>query len=139
MGLFSFLSKKVSKYEKFMCDCETVVASYENETSPSCKDDLMEAIKTMTEGAKNEINSGGIPTSQHFILINKLIANASFDLLVSGKYHLYRGTLNPMSCSQNLMIVHDKSIDYGYKNGLVTKAEKDEDHECLMEYISRVG
>lgn len=139
MGFFSFFAKKADKYEKFLFDCETVIASYENNSLPSCKNDLIEAVKSITQGAKNEIKNGGIPPSQYFDLINKLLANASFDLLSSGRYHIYRGMLNPMSCATNLMAIHNKSVDYGYKKGLVTEAQKDEDYSYLIECINNVG
>ncbi len=138
MGIFNLFNKG-NNYEKFLLDCQKVIVSYEKDTIPSCKDDLIDAIKIMTNGAKNEINKGLIPPSQYDALINKLLANCSFDLLTSGKYHIGRGMLNTMSCSSNLMSVHNGSIDYALKNNMITQSQKDEDHEYLMECINNVG
>ena len=139
MSILNLFSKKANKYEEFLSNCEKTIISYEKDTIPSCKNDLIEAIKVMTLGAKQEINKGLIPPSMYDEFINKLLANCSFDLLASGKYHIFRGKLNPMSCSANLMSVHNKSIDYALNNNLITQAQKDEDHEYLMECISKVG
>lgn len=139
MCIFNLFSKKADKYEKFIKDCENTIVSYENSSLPSCKNDLIVAVREMTIGAKQEIKKGLIPPSQYTILINKLLSNSSFDLLASGKYHLHRGMLNPMSCSENLMSVHNKSIDYALKNNLITQAQKDEDNDYLLERISNVG
>ena len=138
MGMFSFL-KKDNYYDKLLSDCEKTIISYERETVPSCKEDLIEAIKKMTDDAKDEINKGLIPPSQHVGFINKLLANCSFDLLASGKYHIYHGMLNPMSCSANLMSVHNKSIDYALTNNIITQKQKEEDYSYLMECISNIG
>ncbi len=138
MSIFN-LFKKNDRYQKFLSDCEMTIISYEKETVPSCKNDLIEAIKLITSNAKNEINRGLIPPSEYTVLINKLLANCSFDLLSSGKYHIYRGQLNPMSCSANLMSVHNESIDYALKNNLITQAQKEEDHEYLIECINNAG
>lgn len=138
MSIFGFL-KKDNYYDKLLSDCEKTIISYETETVPSCKEDLIEAIKRMTDGAKNDINNGLIPPSQYVEFINKLLSNCSFDLLASGKYHIYRGMLNPMSCSANLMSVHNKSIDYALSNNLITQKQKEQDYSYLMECISNIG
>ena len=64
MGIFSLFSRKPDKYETFLTDCEKAIISYEKDSVPSCKNDLIIAIKEMTLGAKNEINRGLIPPSQ---------------------------------------------------------------------------
>ena len=138
MSMFSFF-KKSDRYEKFLSDCEMIIVSYEKETIPSCKSDLIESIKLITSNAKNEINKGLIPYSEYNVLINKLLANCSFDLLASGKYHIHRGQLNPLTCSANLMSVHNESIDYALKNNLITQAQKEEDYKYLIECINNVG
>lgn len=139
MGIFDFFKRKGDNYEKFLLDCEKTIISYENDTIPSCKTDLIDVIKVMTSGAKREINNGLIPSSRYGELINKLLANCSFELLTSGKYHIYRGMLNPMSCSANLMSVHNKSIDFALQNNMITQEEKEEDYNYLMECIGKIG
>lgn len=139
MSIFNLFSKKRDKYTEFLSDCEKTIVSYEDDIVPSCKEDLIDSIKIMTIGAKIEISKGLIPPSMYGEFINKLLANCSFNLLASGKYHISRGKLNSMSCSANLLSVHNKSIDYALKNSLITQAEKDEDHEHLMECINNVG
>ena len=139
MSIFNLFSKKVGKYEKFLSDCEKAILSYESDRIPSCKNDLIEAVKVMTNDAKPQISSGLIPPQIYDEFINKLLANCSFDLLASGKYHICRGKLNSMSCASNLMSVHNKSIEYALNKGIITRAEKEEDYDYLMECINNVG
>lgn len=139
MSILNLFSKKANNYENFISDCEKTIISYENESLPSCKNDLIIAIKEITLAVRQEIINGAIPPSQYTILINKLLANCSFDLLASGKYHIYRGMLNPMSCAPNLLSVHKESINYALKNNLITQAEKYDDNKYLMERINSVG
>ena len=123
MSIFNIFKKNVSKYDSFIEDCKKAIVTYEIESSPSCVDDLIEAIKIMTKGAKDDINMGRIPPSQYYILINKLLSNCTFELLISGKYHIYRGTLNSMSCAANLMNVHNKSLDFALKCNMITQID----------------
>ena len=139
MNIFNMFSKKGDKYEEFLSACETTIRRYEKDNVPSCKNDLIDVIKAMTLGAKSEISKGLIPPQMYDEFINKILANCSFDLLASGRYHIFRGKLNPMSCSANLMTIHNKSIEYALNNNLITQAQKDEDYEYLMECINNVG
>ena len=68
-----------------------------------------------------------------------MLAQATFDMLASGRYHLYTGILNPLNCSANLMLVYDNSMSYGVKIGMITKEEKKEQREYLLKCISEVG
>lgn len=142
MGLLDFLkkdSKKLSRYDMFLTDCEKTIISYENDSQPSCKEDLMNAIKEMTHDATSSINKGELPPSRYGEFIHKLLSNCTFDLLASGKYHLYRGMLNPMSCASNLMMVHNKSLEFALQNNMITQKEIEDDSEYLRECIHQVG
>ena len=138
MGLFDIFKKK-SRYDTFIEDCRKAVIAYEDDTQPSSADDLVNAIKKMTSDAKANINRGEIPPDQYSVLIYKLISNASFDLLTSGKYHIFRGMLNPMSCAGNLMTVHRKCLKYALENNMITEEQEKEDMDYLIEQIQMVG
>ena len=103
------------------------------------KDDLIVAVKQMTAGAKAQINNGLLPLVMYEEFAYKMIANCSFELLASGRYHIYRGQLNPMSCADNLMKRHNISIEYGLKKGIITEKQQKEDYEYLIESIQNVG
>jgi hypothetical protein len=60
-------------------------------------------------------------------------------MLASGRYHVYKGILNPMNCSSNLMLIYDNSMDYGVSIGMITKQEKEEQRKYLLKRISEVG
>ena len=68
-----------------------------------------------------------------------ILAHTTFDMLASGRYHLYARILNPMNCSANLMLIYDKAMDYGVKIGMVTKDEQAQQRAYLLECISEVG
>ena len=138
-SILDLFFKKTDKYDEFISNCEKTIISYENQVIPSCKGDLIDAIKGLTIGAKCEINKGEILPSEYEPLINKLLANCTFDLLASGKYHIYRGMLNTMSCAPNLLAVHNRAINYALENNMITQAEKYDDNKHLMECISNVG
>lgn len=57
-------------------------------------------------------------------------------MLASGRYSMYTGILNPLSCSANLMNVCKVSMAYGIRTGMRTGNQKKEQHEYLLEYIS---
>lgn len=129
----------VSRYEAFLSDCNKIIIGYENDMLPSCGEDLIKSIKTITDGAKEQINQGLIPSEQYKEFVHKLLSNCSFDLLASGKYHIYRGQLNQMSCAYNLKAVHEKSLEFAVRNNIISQKEKEKEIEYLNECINKVG
>jgi hypothetical protein len=72
-------------------------------------------------------------------LANANIYNASFDLLVSGEYHIYYGQLNPMKCTYNLMLVCNSSLKWALNSGTISQEDFDKQIQCLMEGIRTIG
>ena len=68
-----------------------------------------------------------------------MLANAAFDLLASGTYHIYYGELNPMNCSWNMMDVYKASMEYALKNNFIDEATRKEQYEYLLKCILEVG
>lgn len=126
--------------QKLYSICKELIENYEKETSlPSCMNDLMLYIKNDVKASKNEVAHWNLDTSEYIMIANKLLANGSFDLLVSGIYHIYYGVLNPMSCASNLMSVYDNSMQYALKNEIIDEKTKKEQKEYLIKCISEVG
>lgn len=132
-------AKKQTRYDIFIEDCRKTILAYEGDEIITCVDDLVEEITRQTAGAKEGINDGLLPISEYEILINKLIANCTFDLLVSGKYHIYTGILNPLCCGLALLKVREKSLKFALDNGHISAEELAKDNEYLSKRMLVVG
>ena len=126
---------------KLLGCCMTAVEKYEKESdalAPSCLDDISETLLDIFIRSKDEFDEWDDSVDFDKVA-HTMLANATFDMLASGRYHLYTGMLNPLNCSANLMLVYDKSMAYGVRNGMITAREKEEQRNYLLECISEVG
>lgn len=120
--------------------CEDLIEKYQSHNSlPSCKDDLMEVINTRIHAAKKEIAEWKDYDTDYIKIAHTMLSHATFDLLVSGKYHLYYGILNPMSCANNLQDVYKASMEYGVKTNIIDETTRKEQEQYLFECIFHVG
>jgi len=67
------------------------------------------------------------------------IANLAGDLLESGKYHIYRGVLNPIGIGKDLLEIFDTSVDKMILIGVVNKDYADEQKRGIRDNIKNVG
>lgn len=121
--------------------CVTAVEKYEKEgdiLTPSCVDDITDILLDRFALAKDEFDEWDNSIDYEKIA-HTMLAQATFDMLASGRYHLYAGILNPLNCSAKLMLVYNKAMEYGVKIGMVTPKEKREQYEYLLKCISEVG
>ena len=121
--------------------CLMAAEEYESEGNPlvpSCLDDIGEVLIGRFTRAKDEFDEWEDDIDFEKVA-HTMLANATFDMLASGRYHLYAGILNPLNCSSKLMLVYDKSMAYGVRIGMVTLTEKEEQHNYLLKRISEVG
>lgn len=126
---------------KLLGCCLLAVEQYEKEGdifAPSCVDEISDLLLERFIRAKDAFDEWD-ETVNYEKVAHTMLANATFDMLASGRYHLYTGILNPLNCSANLMLVYDKSMAYGVKIGMITKEEKKEQREYLLKRISEVG
>jgi hypothetical protein len=96
-------------------------------------------IKSRVLNAKDEISNWKDYDTDYIQIAHTMLAHATFDLLASGKYHLYRGMLNPMSCAENMMDVYKASMEYAFKKNFIDEQTQKEQFEFLMKCISEVG
>ena len=126
---------------KLLGGCLLAVEKYEKEGSllaPSCSDDISEILLERFVRAKDEFDEWD-DTVNFEKVAHTMLANATFDMLASGRYHLYAGILNPLNCSSTLMLVYDKAMSYGVRIGMITEKEKAEQRDYLQKCISEVG
>lgn len=139
MGLFA--NRKFKKNSTRLLDiCESLIEKYQTNTlKPSCHNDLMAIIKTRVFAAKSEISEWEDYDTDYIKIAHTMLAHATFDLLASGRYHIYAGVLNPMSCANNLLDVYKASMEYGIKINLLDEETKKEQYQYLLRRIAAVG
>jgi len=120
--------------------CGELIDNYQSsDCKPSCKQDLLELIKTRVQSAKKEITEWKDYDTDYIKIAHTLLAHATFDLLASGAYHIYFGVLNPMSCADNLMDVYKASMKYGVAHNLLDEETKEEQYKYLISRIMNIG
>ena len=136
--LFNKNYKRNSKRLIEIC-CDLIEKYQANSLKPSCKNDLMNTINDRLVESKDEISEWKDYDTDYIKIAHTLLANASFDLLASGQYHLHYGVLNPMSCANNLMDVYKASMKYALNNNYIDEATLNEQYNYLLQCISSVG
>lgn len=127
--------------KKLIETCTCLIDKYEKcnpQIVPSCKPDMENEIRDMINCQKEELATFNNETN-YIEIAHNLISHASFNLLTSGKYHLYAGILNPIGCSSNIMTVFKKTMLYALENKILTQDEVDEETHLLLKGISEVG
>lgn len=138
--MFSFDSQFRKNANKLLDRCLMYANMYEEfNTKPSCIPDLQESISQQIKAAKNEIREWQDYDTNYDEIAHTMLAHTTFDLLASGRYHLYAGILNPMNCSSNLMSVYKKVMEYGVVHNMITEEVKEEQYQYLIRCIKSVG
>ncbi len=122
--------------------CSCLIDKYEKENKkvvPSCKKDLITLLKKRFDKAQEEIADWKDYDTDYIIIAHSMLAHATFDLLTSGSYHIYAGTLNPMSCAPNLMTVYSCTMEHAVKTGEITEDVRQDQFEHLRNCITEVG
>ena len=126
---------------KLLAYCSLIVKEYEkgsNPLIPSCEDEISGILIEQLIRAKDEFDEWD-DTVDYERVAHVMLAHTAFDMLASGRYHLYAGMLDPMNCSSNLMLIYDRSMEYGVKIGMLTMDEKEEQRNYLLKCISEIG
>lgn len=119
--------------------CSQIIRRYEYGCTSSCKDDLLQAIKADLKAEYHTVASWTDETMNYEKMANVCIANKAFDLLASGRYHIYTGTLNPVGCAPSLLRVYTAAISWACTNRFITEEERDQQLALLSDRIASVG
>lgn len=120
--------------------CGELIEKYQsNPCAPSSKQDLLQLITSRIHSAKDEVSNWNDYRTDYVKIAHTLLVHATFDLLASGKYHVYAGVLNPMSCAENMMDVYKASMDYAVKRGFIDEDAREEQYKYLISCIANVG
>ena len=134
-----FKSTRIKKNtETLLTACRDLITSAEVPTEQSCVDELIPLCRRKCEAAKEEVANYNDQTD-YKKLAAILVANFSFNLLASGKFHVYRGMLDPVSCANNMMRAYKAAMNYGCSIGFITQTDVDDQLDYLHELISEVG
>ena len=141
MNLFQKRKTK-KRMEKLWGFCEYHIMEYEKRcsyTAPSCLPDLKKQIWKMINFYADEIRDWNDDEVDYDKISHSLISHSSFDLLASGRYHLYAGILNPMSCAMKIKTVYELNMEYALETGELTKEEMEEQFRFLQKRIKEMG
>lgn len=141
MNLFQKRKTK-KRMEKLWGFCEYHIMEYEKRCSytvPSCLPDLKKQIWKMINFYADEIRDWNDDEVDYDKISHSLISHSSFDLLASGRYHLYAGMLNPMSCAMKIKTVYELNMEYALETGELTKEEIEEQFRFLQKRIKEMG
>lgn len=130
-------NKSDSIIEVLLDICRKIIENVENNSPTiSCKNDVIALIKERYENYKslNELKPEDHVKFCHFSLVN-----ASADLLASGQFHIWRGELDPLTCSSNLLKLHKHCLDWLLENEYITKEAHSANIEQLFEDIKTIG
>ncbi len=135
MSILYFIKTKLILL-KLLNICKTLIDQYEvkNIHAPSCKKDLIRSIKRNIN--KNMSLYFSMKNSEYEKAAHALISQETFDLLVSGKYHIYTGILNQAACGENLLKVYRKNLKYSIKAGEITQEIGDEKCNYLLNFVT---
>jgi hypothetical protein len=71
--------------------------------------------------------------------VYSMIANVAGDQVESGRYHLYRGLLNPLEPGQDLLRLFDRAVDELVTMGAITGDRAESQKAAIRENIKSVG
>ena len=134
-------SKKVKNIDYLKLRIRNIVELLEGEIHdnyPKCDSVLVKEIYEQIDRLKNNAEDWGKNFDYNF-LAYKLIYNSAFNLLSSGKFHLYHGVLNPMNESTHLYKICISCLNWYVETGRCTEEQKAEQLEILNENITSVG
>jgi len=102
------------------------------------------------EMVKNQIEELILSRTQEFVqLVQKgtsprqwiysIMANISGDLVESGRFHVYRGLLNPVGLGEDLLKLFDASVDELVRIDAIDQTKADKQKSAIRENIKDVG
>lgn len=124
--------------KKVLNRCTEIIDVLENKNniSPSCLVELSNAIGKKLSRLVDieEVKDNGVER-----LSWCMICDVAFHLLVSGQYHLHRGTLDPFKCGVNMEQVYLAAMEEAVNLGFNEEEPKNETIKYYYELKNEVG
>lgn len=124
--LLSIVEKLVDKYEKL------------NLNPSSCKNDLVKSIDVTLTNAKQELSEWEDHDTDYITIAHNQMHMHAADLLSSGRYHVWGGRLDTMSCASNLRLIFDRCLDYFEQRGDLSPEERAQYEDELRQAIRSI-
>lgn len=139
----SFRAKRKAKKiaDSLLKICIDLIICYEKsnpQLKPSCLSDVRPYIQSLLKEYTEEFAEWEDDVD-HVEVAHNILRRITYSLLISGKYHIYHGILNPMNCSSNIMVVYNKCTEYGVSKNLIDEETKNTEYDALLRRISQVG
>lgn len=105
---------------------------------PKCDEYIIPLIEARFKNAQREVETWDDEDFIQLMAI-KVLFHTCFDVLSSGKMHIYRGQLDPSLPGDKLMYIVRQCLSYYLKHGIATREQVDDQMEMLVENIESVG
>ena len=109
--------------------------TFDNEAFRLVRNHIETAILAQPDKFVNIIQKGTSPRQW----IYTAIANISGELVESGKYHIYRGVLNPIGAGNDLLKLFNVAVDELIKIGVLDNKNAKTQKEAVLKNINSVG
>lgn len=133
----TFLKKLFSPKEvkSALCVLEEAKITLNNPEFPIIESILKEVLRKHPKDIISIIKNG-TPARQWGYAA---IVNVTGDLLETGKYHIYRGTLNPLGPGSSLLQLYDSAVDELVNMGIINIINADIEKKALRKNLNNVG
>ena len=137
--MFFMKSKAQKNQERFKFYITEIINKANAQFStPDCTPYLQGGIDRFVQNSKSSFEKWDANTNVERYAYTALF-NVAFDVLRSGKMHIYRGVLNETLPCDKLFFIVDEALKYAVKNGEITEAMAREQKHILRDDIACVG
>lgn len=109
-----------------------------NDSLPNCQELIMEALEIILNNSFEAAKSwdSSFDYDKHTYMV---IYKISYELLLSGRFHIYRGVLNPYDESTHLIGVFRQCLEWMVQKGYIDEDYKIGELQMLWDEIQQVG
>lgn len=110
--------------------------SFQSNRYPSCESIVMDGIERMIRDSYDEFAEWDDSEDYNKIALT-ILYNTSFDIVATGKYHIYYGVLSPIG--KQLQTVCRSSLEKAFALGYIDKEALDDQVSVLTTSVANIG
>lgn len=120
--------------EKILAYCDLYIDNLLNDGDfhVDCKNELLDDIKKEIYACRAEIAGMTDYTTDFSTLAMRMICTHSFEVIESGKYHVF-GHFDNTGPGKTMLLIHKKALKYALDHGHCTQEDYDEDLLALRD------
>lgn len=134
MKTFLFYKNARALYHSAEC----LLREMEGQSYPFGSKPILECIEQQIKSDLKDIRTYK-PGFDYNYSATVMIENISYDLVGSGKYHIYTGTLNPLGPGRAIRRIHNRILDHAVAKEYLPADEAEEIRDQLSKQIRWVG